>query len=173
MMLQPHSYSEATMTWLDDGPHCRSARRQLQILAHVLEPGDRVLGEVLWKFGPEAVFDRIQREARHEGIAARLRAFGDRDPEEIAQAVGARIITRLDREWPHQLDDLGPTRPIALWIHGAAEFRTMVLHSVAFVGARAATRYGEEVCRQWVGYCCDVGLLIVSGGAYGIDSVAH
>jgi DNA processing protein len=161
------------MTWVDEGPHDAEDRQQLQILAHVLEPGDRVLGKILWERGPKEVLRRIEQESRHSGIAARLREFGTCDPESIARSVGARIITRLDREWPHQLDDLGPTRPVALWVQGAGDLRTMALHSVAFVGARAATRYGEEVCRQWVGHCCDAGLTIVSGGAYGIDSAAH
>lgn len=161
------------MSWLDAGDHDGVERRQLLVLAHVLEPADRTLGALLWRDGPAEVIRRIQSEERHAGLAARIRAFGDQDPDELALQVGARIICPLDPEWPHQLNDLGAVRPVALWVQGAADLRVMALRSVAFVGARAATNYGESVCRQWVMACCDEGITIVSGGAFGIDGAAH
>jgi len=41
------------------------------------------------------------------------------------------------------------------------------------VGARACTRYGEFVAREWSAGLAEDGVAIVSGGAYGIDAAAH
>jgi len=45
-----------------------------------------------------------------------------------------------DAEWPSQLDDLGDTRPLLLWLRGTADLRLACVKSVAIVGSRAATQ---------------------------------
>src|SRR5690606_34576118 len=45
--------------------------------------------------------------------------------------------------------------------------------SVAVVGARAATAYGEHCAASLAGELADAGWAVVSGGAYGIDAAAH
>ncbi|MDF2576486.1 MAG: dprA, partial [Agromyces sp.] len=45
--------------------------------------------------------------------------------------------------------------------------------SIALVGARAATGYGEHVTMEASAGLVDRGFAIVSGGAYGIDGMAH
>lgn len=55
------------------------------------------------------------------------------------QDIGFRLIIPGDAEWPTQLDDLGDTRPIVLWLHGSADPRMACVNSVAIVGSRAAT----------------------------------
>jgi len=45
--------------------------------------------------------------------------------------------------------------------------------SVAVVGARACTSYGEHVTAAMSAGLADAGWTVVSGGAYGIDAVAH
>jgi DNA processing protein len=175
MTCPPHScFVGALMTtWLDRTDHCEGDRHALHQLAHVVEPGDRRLGSIVWREGPHRALDHIRRSPSMGGLAARLVDLGERSPCELADAVGARIITPIDDEWPTQLHQLGDARPLALWVHGAAHLRTMLVRSVAFVGARAATNYGERVCAQWVGHCCDNAITVVSGGAYGIDGAAH
>lgn len=45
--------------------------------------------------------------------------------------------------------------------------------SLALVGSRASTRYGEQVASQMAAQLADHGAVVVSGGAYGIDAAAH
>ena len=45
--------------------------------------------------------------------------------------------------------------------------------TIALVGARAATGYGEHVAMESSAGLVDRGFAIVSGGAYGIDGMAH
>lgn len=89
------------------------------------------------------------------------------------EAHGARLVLPGDMEWPTQLDDLGETRPLGLWVHGSADLRFSCLRSVAMVGARAATAYGVHVATSVATELSAAGWAIVSGGAYGVDGAAH
>ena len=67
----------------------------------------------------------------------------------------------------------GRRAPLALWIRGDARHFGRLDRSVALVGARAATGYGEHVAMESAAGLSDRGFVIVSGGAYGIDAAAH
>ena len=99
-----------------------------------------------------------------DGIATRLR---------IAATTGVRIVTRSDPEWPAQLDDLGEHAPLCLWVRGQPAKLGRLTPSVALVGARAATSYGEHVALELSADLAGGGIPVVSGGAYGIDGAAH
>jgi DNA processing protein len=83
-----------------------------------------------------------------------------------------RVITPSDEEWPAQLNELGPARPVAqLYVRGlplAADRRT-----VAVVGARRPTAAGVEAAARLTRGLVEAGFSIVSGLAIGIDAVAH
>ncbi len=146
-------------------------------LAHCVEPGDPSIGGLLTSLGPAGLLDRISRGTtglRHgEGLLARLSSAGPAMAEERASRSGSRIVTRLDHEWPTQLDALGEQSPFALWVCGAADLRLLALRSVAVVGARACTPYGEEVARHWAAELASEQWCVVSGAAFGIDAAAH
>jgi DNA processing protein len=121
------------------------------------------------------------------------------DPEadlEAAERHGIRLVTPESPDWPHfafaALEAAAVTRlaqyeagalahreggeplpPLALWVRGNGDLRTAGIRSVAIVGARAATAYGEQVTSELAYGLARAGVTIVSGGAYGIDAVAH
>ncbi len=98
------------------------------------------------------------------------------DPEphlERAARVGARVIPRGGPEWPAELDDLGASAPYCLWVRGTANVRNSWSRSVAIVGSRSSTAYGEHVAATLAAGLADEGWTVVSGGAYGIDARAH
>ncbi|MDP9846028.1 DNA processing protein [Streptosporangium lutulentum] len=86
---------------------------------------------------------------------------------------GARLVIPGDPGWPTQLDDLGDSRPHALWLHGEADLRFSCLRSVAVVGSRAATPYGTHVAAEFGAGLGERRWTVVSGGAYGVDGAAH
>lgn len=91
-------------------------------------------------------------------------------------SIGASAILPTDPWWPSGLDDLnladsGTVAPGVLYVLGDVSVDWS--KSVAIVGARAATGYGEHVAQEFAGELADSGHVIVSGGAYGIDGVAH
>lgn len=90
---------------------------------------------------------------------------------EHAASVRARMLLPSDPRWPAGLFDLGPHMPQALYLLGESEQNWP--GAIAIVGARAATGYGEHVAAEFAGELAASGCLIVSGGAYGIDGVAH
>ncbi|GDX31959.1 putative DNA processing protein DprA [Actinomycetes bacterium] len=149
----------------------------LIMLAHLGEPGDQVLGSYVRKRGPVAAVQAIK--ARKSGLRdgaglyARLRLADPAAAREKCGRIGAQIITRGTVDWPTQLDDLGDAAPFALWVQGVAGLRLAALRSLAVVGARASTSYGEAVCRDWCATFADTGWTVASGGAYGIDAAAH
>lgn len=109
--------------------------------------------------------------------ALREQGWSPAGPPPSAGAVGAgrggvRVVVPGDDEWPAGLDDLGPAAPHCLWVRGHADAIASA-RSVALVGARAATAYGERVATDLAGGLVDAGFVVVSGGAYGIDAAAH
>ncbi|MER6096916.1 DNA-processing protein DprA [Streptomyces sp. NPDC001728] len=105
----------------------------------------------------------------------RLRATAadpDRDLDTVHR-LGGRFVVPGDTEWPRQLDDLGDTRPVGLWVRGPADLRTWALRSVALVGARACTPYGAHTAADLATGLARHGWVVVSGAAYGIDGAAH
>ena len=80
-------------------------------------------------------------------------------------ALGPRDVT-----YPQRLLDL-ERPPDPLWIDG--EVSAVGARSVAIVGTRRMTPYGERVARELAVACAGAGLVVVSGFAQGIDSAAH
>ena len=147
------------------------------VLARVAEPGDGEMGRWLERVGAPRAVEALAGGRcplrRAEAYLARFaRADADADLTRAA-ALGARAVVPGDPGWPTQLDDLGPTRPILLWTRGPVDLRLSALCSVAIVGSRAATRYGEDVAVDLAAGVASAGWTVVSGGAYGIDAAAH
>lgn len=158
-------------------------------LSRLVEPGRRTLAEAAVS-GAAALLDRVVNGA-DEPVCRALRArLGSVDPWQRAQTdlaraarIGARIVTPMDAEWPADaLRGLGPLAlaerqnvapPACLWLRGPAGLRDLTGRSVAIVGARASTGYGNHVAGE-LGYgLAERGWTVVSGGAYGIDGSAH
>ena len=113
-----------------------------------------------------------------------------------AERHGIRLLTPADADWPHfafaalqataqrrvaqwqagvrsrpQRGELIP--PLALWVRGSAPLATVGLRSVAVVGSRAATAYGEHIASEFSYGLAQRDVVVISGGAYGIDAAAH
>ncbi len=168
-----------------------NAQRPAQeVLAHVAwsvltEPGDSVAGALRATVGAGAALELALSDGEVPGVApaalseARGRWMPRADGSLVSDAVrmamdrGLRLTLPGDAEWPHRLDDLGPHAPAVLWVRGDPAALTRASSAVSLVGARAATAYGEHMARELSGDLAAAGILVVSGGAYGIDGVAH
>ncbi|UED88664.1 DNA-processing protein DprA [Streptomyces profundus] len=151
-------------------------------LARVAEPGDPLVGRWLAESGPLAVWDALRSGGaalpgasaeRWAGLLLRARRARPEADIGLIGELGGRFVCPGDREWPTQLDDLGVTRPIGLWLRGACSLRFVSLRSVALVGARACTDYGAHVTVELATGLAERGWTVVSGAAYGIDGAAH
>jgi DNA processing protein len=89
------------------------------------------------------------------------------------QQIKGFMLTPVSAGWPEQLSDLGYNAPMALWVRGSQTSLDRLSKSVAVVGSRGATTYGEFATEAVVAALVEKGISIISGGAYGIDAMAH
>jgi DNA processing protein len=110
--------------------------------------------------------------AKAEKIAAGLRQARSMVNEELARVDrgGGRVICPDDGEYPALLHEI-PDPPMVLYIRGTLEPRD--LHAVAIVGSRKCSFYGREQAERFGALLAGAGVVVVSGGARGIDSAAH
>ena len=88
--------------------------------------------------------------ASHPGLARFLPRLEQLDVDqdlEVARRLGARVVCPEDEEWPTGLDDLD-CPPHCLWVRGDVRLAEACARSVAVVGARSATAYGEMVATE-------------------------
>lgn len=159
-----------TTTQTDQHQAERTARAYL---SHVFEPGDPDVVAWINADGPIAASHSLQRGDPPETIRARAgmrhQDFLVGDDMRRAQQVGGRFVIPEDEEWPDQLGD----RYVGLWVRGAASLRTLSVLSVAVVGARASTAYGEHAAAELAHGLATRGWTVIAGGALGVDAAAH
>ncbi len=162
----------------------------------VAEPGDRVAHAVIEGMGALQSLEFLRTRPDHATATATLAGAGvEVSAEDIAKAVdrwspritpadalrpfeqavrlGLHLLVPGDDAWPTGVDDLDRHAPLALWVRGNLDCLRSVDRSIALVGARAATGYGEHVTMEASAGLVDRGYTIVSGAAYGIDGMAH
>ncbi|MFC4430381.1 DNA-processing protein DprA [Citricoccus alkalitolerans] len=106
------------------------------------------------------------------GWAARASSLAPERDLASLERMGGGLLIPEDAEWPSGADDLGPAAPVALWFRGAGPVPRGG-STLAVVGSRDATGYGQSVTRTLAGGLAARGLTVMSGGAYGIDAMAH
>ena len=154
------------------------------ILSLLAEPGDADIGALVTTYGAPKAVDIIRTGTHPPDVpqrtwtaatarwAPRLGVLDGHDQRERARRADARLVIPGDDEWPDAVDDLGVHAPLLLWVRGDATLLSSA-QSVALVGARAATGYGEHVAGEFADALARGGAAVVSGGAYGIDGAAH
>ncbi len=129
-------------------------------------------GEIAFRLPPRA----LASVARFPGKLLTSLSVERRDLERRAQRelercrrLGIRVLARCDPDYPAALESLDD-RPPVLYQRGALP--TGVLR-VAVIGSRSPTAYGRRVATGLAGGLAARGIEVVSGGARGIDSLAH
>ena len=147
----------------------------------LVEPGDRIAGELIGTLGPsEALAAFIERRDLGDEVRAAYERWSPRFSPELAEEKVAianrcdfRLLLPTDEIWPQQFKDLGAHAPLAIWYRGNVDSFTALNRTIGVVGSRNATNYGQRVTSDLVAAVVQEGASIVSGGALGIDTVAH
>jgi DNA processing protein len=87
-----------------------------------------------------------------------------------AEDFGARLVFQNDDEYPELLREIYDP-PIVLYVKG--RLLPEDKNSIAMVGARRTTHYGQDTARKLSYQLAGHGITVVSGGARGIDSASH
>jgi DNA processing protein len=172
-------------------------RRARAWLSRAVEPGTIDFWRYVEDVGPVDAVRRLRSGRAPERIRSLVGARADEDATlaDLARAerCGARLLVPEDDEWPalplHALTlamgdepvepkdqsdrTKAPVPPLALWLRGTSRLDELVDRSVAVVGSRASTAYGEHVAAELGHQLGERGWTVVSGGAYGIDAAAH
>jgi DNA processing protein len=75
-----------------------------------------------------------------------------------------------DQRYPARLLDVR-CPPDPLWVDG--DLAALATRAVSIVGTRRMTPYGARVARELASVCAEVGIVVISGLAQGVDSAAH
>jgi DNA processing protein len=172
-------------------------RRARAWLSRAVEPGSVDMWRFVSGVGPVEAVAALRAgtaPSRVQALAG-ARAGGDSSDDDLwrAERCGGRLVAPEDAEWPamalHCLTlaaHAAPTErrdqpdrtvalvpPLALWVRGSRPLGDLVDRSVALVGSRASTAYGEHVAAELAHGLGERGWTTVSGGAFGIDAAAH
>ncbi|WP_157108945.1 DNA-processing protein DprA [Corynebacterium aquilae] len=132
-------------------------------IATAIAQGDRWVGQVL--------LHRAQTRMKHPDAAQVLQG---------AREDNIELLVPTDPAWPHHLDraiatGTGPHQthhPLGLWI-SPSRSHLLAQPAIAIVGTRTMSPYGKKMTEKIVADIADAGYVIISGGAVGIDTVAH
>lgn len=127
---------------------------------------------------PQAIWEAPQKElAELPGFSkAAPKIASSRSEEAIdrelarSEKLGIRILTILDPDYPSLLRQI-EVPPAVLYLKGNQTIDTM--RTITIVGTRRSSRYGRAVAERLACDLGDLGLVVVSGLALGIDSAAH
>jgi DNA processing protein len=158
-----------------------SDRRARMMLACAMDGGDLAAAELVQNLGAEDAWAKIIEGALGEPAAERAIRIKIDVVEPAARAAGIRFIVPGDDEWPTGLDDLRHAEsiqrrggePFGLWLRGPSHLAHLMERSVAIVGSRAATAYGNGIAADLAADLVERGVTVLSGGAFGIDVAAH
>lgn len=142
-----------------------SMRVKLQLLEHFGTPENIYFAEEDDYLQAEGMTPRLAAQLADKSTAAADRILGD------CERIGARILTMQDADYPVRLRNIYDP-PMLLYAKGRLPMIDEEA-AIAMVGTRKATPYGVETAEELAYAMAKQGALIVSGGAYGIDTAAH
>ena len=148
------------------------------VLFSTIEPADNFWSLEIFNSNALNVIERIlsgKYYLRQKNILNLQHAVVKADLSDLKNELidsGAIFITPLDSDWPVVLNDLH-CPPIGLVIKGDRNVLNDLDKSISIVGSRKPTSYGHQIAKTLAMQAARRDLVVVSGGAYGIDTAAH
>ncbi|MGJ7030488.1 DNA-processing protein DprA [Niabella hirudinis] len=151
-------------------------RIALTLVPHI---GPVIARLLLQHLSPEEIFTEKKTLLERIDGVGKLRADSIRRFKDFARAEAEMAFIEEHRVIPLFLTDAGyPQRllncydaPVLLYYKGNADLNQSRI--IAVVGSRSHTEYGRLVCEKLLDDLQGSGALVVSGLAYGIDSLVH
>jgi DNA processing protein len=151
------------------------------MLSCAADSGDPIVADLVQNLGAEGAWAKIIEGALGEPNAGRATRVSGDAVERLAKTTAMRFVVPGDEEWPDGLDDLRHAEsiqrrggePLGLWLRGSGHLAHLMERSVAIVGSRAATAYGNGIATDLGADLVEQGVTVLSGGAFGIDVAAH
>jgi len=125
--------------------------------------------EEIWN----ADLEKLNRSGIGPSLSAKL--FSEKqtiDPDlewQKLEKENIQMIVETDPEYPRLLKEI-PTAPYIIYMKGEMDLNAPM---VSIVGSRNYTDYGSQVAYAFAKDLAKAGITVVSGMAFGIDSIAH
>lgn len=134
---------------------------------------DRPLGETDLSGCREAFVSRVSRSHQAHVSTSELLDAWTRSEDQLnqSQEAGIQAFSFHDGGYPKRLRKI-PDPPAVLFVKGKPD-GLHATRSLAIVGTREPTLYGEEVAQRSGRTAAEVGFVVVSGLAHGCDAFAH
>jgi len=141
--------------------------------------GEKRLLKLMDSFGPpEDIFSKSSAELKEakigDKVATAISSYSRSDQTKkglkTLNDLNASIVTLKDPEYPRLLLN-SPSPPPVLFVRGELKAEEKLV--VAIVGTRRATGYGRAATQRLARELTARGVVIVSGAARGIDTLAH
>ena len=148
------------------------------ILFSIIEPADPFWSYEINQRGGLSVYERIisgRYYLKQKDILKIQQQIMQRQVKELEIEIskaGGVFITPQDNDWPTSLADLAMP-PIGLVIAGDRSVLLKLDKSISIVGSRQPTNYGLQLSYSLASQASLAQLVVVSGGAYGIDTASH
>ncbi|MEZ5015970.1 MAG: DNA-processing protein DprA [Flavipsychrobacter sp.] len=150
-------------------------------LTFVKDIGPKTSRKLLSHFGAaQNIFEASVKEIKQVGGIGEVRAkafkgttFLQKAEDELTyiQKHGIKVLTLNSESYPSRLK-LCEDAPVLLYYKGGASLNASKV--VSIVGTRKYTDYGQRVCEKLIEDLSSVqDVLVLSGLAYGIDTIAH
>lgn len=142
--------------------------------SRLAEPGDALAARLVSAEGAVGALARLAAAdlPLGERFLPRLDVLDIERDLEIGAKFGARVVCPGDADWPVGLDDL-TCPPFCLWVRGELPLGPACRRSVAVVGARSSSAYGDMLAADIAAGLAERRFTVVSGAAFGIDAAAH
>lgn len=148
------------------------------ILFSCIEPADNFWSGEIFQTSALAVLERVINNKyygkRPEFLDLQQKVSMTDLPslkKELADS-SCTFLTPEDLDWPSGLNDL-LSPPIGLVIKGDRSTLKNLDKSISIVGSRKPTSYGYQIAKSLAMQAVKQELIVVSGGAYGIDTASH
>ena len=128
-------------------------------------------GQEILKQTPKVLSEegKISLETAEYFLKSALELDAEKEIENTAK-VGGNIYIKGEEGYPQEFLNIKEP-PLVIYVRG--NLNTALAPTVAIVGTRKITPYGRRATIKLAGDLADAGVIIVSGLARGIDSVAH
>jgi len=148
------------------------------ILFSCIEPADNFWSGEIFQTNALAVLERVingkyyGKLPEYLGLQQKISKSDLHNLKKELIDSSSTFLTPEDPDWPSGLNDL-ISPPIGLVIKGDRNTLKNLDKSISIVGSRKPTSYGYQVAKSLAMQAVKQELVVVSGGAYGIDTASH
>lgn len=126
--------------------------------------------EELYYMEEKAIEKIVGKKEKCQAVMESIRSWQLNEECAALERKGVQFVTRINPKYPQRLTEISAP-PYVLYYKGKLPLEGTI--SVAIVGARQCSAYGEAMAKRFADVLANAGVQIVSGMARGIDGISQ